>query len=83
MADDISRTTADVIEHNPQWWALTRGRKAFKDGKSKPQDIWTDEQWSDRLNEGQCELLGWMLERGVMLMQQYKVRAYIEEGDDL
>jgi len=73
--------TAEVIDS--RYLALMSGRRAFRDGLPKPIDKWTDDQWMGRCCEGQCRLLGWMLERAMVLMEQDRVRSWAEEGEPL
>jgi hypothetical protein len=77
------KTTAELIEVDSRWMAFLAGRKAFRDGAPKPVDEWTDDQWRGRCCEGQCRLLGWMLERAMMLIKQDRIRAWAEEGKPL
>jgi hypothetical protein len=43
----------------------------FRDGKFRPQNIWTEEEWAGPCNEGQCEWLGWMIERAHKLESEW------------
>lgn len=75
---------ADII--STRMLAFERGRKAFKDGRPRPENRWTDaewEPWFSELEPGQLEWLGWMAARAAQLLRQDKLREWAEEGGDL
>lgn len=54
----------------------------FRDGVFRPRDIWTDEEWRGRCSEGQCEWLGWMIERSRKLKAEMAEAKFMEAMND-
>lgn len=64
-----------------KWDALERGRQMFRDGVFRPVNRWSDEEWADICDAGQCEWLGWMMERADKLTREWKAQALVEAWD--
>lgn len=66
----------------PEVAAFERGRKAFLSGHPNIENVWSDDEWSRPIGLEQCCYLGWLVERGLMIAKEEKVRRYIEFGED-
>lgn len=87
MRTKIAKEPEKIRKVDRREIAYRQGMKLFHAGKPCPANTWTDEEWHDALNEGQCRWLGWMMARGFSIWKDIRhkeaVRDYIEHGIDL
>lgn len=67
-----------------------KGEQSFRSGRPNIENTWTEEEWRESPNIGQCFWLGWMFARAQSIMmginsdnKRDAIRNYIEHGIDI